>query len=77
MLWLRVRVGESVYVGDSKLTLVEKNKLGVTVELDQRLYTIGRNKSRQFATFSLHAGNAGKGLRLGFDAPQNVDIWRV
>ena len=77
MLWIRVRVGESVSVGDSILTLVDKSQEGVLVDLDGEKYSVDRDGFYEFPTFTLHAGNKPAGLQLGFEAPQEVRIRRI
>ena len=76
MLWLKVKLGESVYVDGEKLTLVSKDRYSILVKFRGEHYSIDRNDRCPFPTFTLHAGDLSKGLRLGFEAPFNIAIRR-
>lgn len=76
MLWLKIKPGNSAYIDGSTLTLLSKNRYGITVYFREENYTIAYGSSRKFTDFTLHVANFGKGLRLGFDAPAHVHIAR-
>ena len=76
MLWIKVKVGESVSIDKSTLTLIDKSYEGILVSLDGEHYSIDRGEYYRFPTFTLHSGTNPKGLRLGFEAPKSVVIRR-
>lgn len=76
MLWINVRIGESVLIGDSVLTLLAKNAHSVAISLDGEQHTIPKNTRTEFPTFTLLPGSLSHGLRLGFDAPLTTRIRR-
>lgn len=77
MLWLHVKVGESVHVGDSAVKLIDKNKHGIVVMIDRATYNVPRDTWIEFPQFTLHAGcSSRRNLRLGFEAESHVKIRR-
>lgn len=76
MLWIKVKVGEVVYIDEQPLTLIAKDGKSMTVSFAGQRYTISRRTSHKFPTFTLVPGNTDSGLRVGFDAPQSVHIRR-
>lgn len=76
MLWVKVKVGESVNISGEPLTLLAKNETYVVIEFGGMPYTIPRNIRKQFPNFVFVAGSSNSGLRLGFEAPEHILIRR-
>lgn len=76
MLWIKLKVGEAVLIGDEPLVLTYKDAYGVVVTFQGEKVHVDRYSSYEFPTFTLHTGDRIRGLRLGFDAPENVRIRR-
>ena len=77
MLWIKTKVGGSVFVGTSKVTLVFRGRQSVLVSVDGKQYPIARGGHKEFPTFTLHIYSGDKSLKLGFDAPQHISIRRA
>lgn len=75
MLWLKVKLGKSVYIGDCVLTLLAKNRCSITVDIDGEQHAVARNSCKEFPLFTLYTGER-HGLRLGFEAAPEVQIRR-
>ena len=76
MLWLQIKLTERVFINNVVLTLLAKEPADITVDIDGEQHKVPYNGSKKFPTFTLHARDFGKGLRLGFKASPNIHIRR-
>lgn len=76
MLWIKVKVGGSVQIGEELLTLLAKDRNSLTIDLNGKEYRLNRTHSYKFKNFTLVTGMPERELRFGIDAPNHIPIRR-
>jgi hypothetical protein len=76
MLWIKLKIGEAVFIDNVALVLEYKDSYGIVVKYMGNQVAVKRDSSFNFGKFTLHSGDRHKGLRLGFEAPPEVIIRR-
>jgi hypothetical protein len=77
MLWTKIKVGQSVCIGEKLFTLVAEERYKVVVVISGVEYTLTRDDTANFETFTVIPRRLHGGLTFGFQADSNVPIVRL